>query len=446
MALFPYQTEAAKRHYWSAPEPLYNAFEAGLGKSATAIAVAKQLFAKRILITCPATALYSWERELDRWWPDHPTITFLKTGAAARRSVDLPQIFLASYGLMSRSDKVVAALRGGRPMDMTIIDEAHYVKNSSARRTKAILTDLKPVLGLAMPMSATPMPNHAGELYPILRSLRPDLIPSRLHPGKPMRESEFESLFCEKGIITVGDRQVEIIVGSRNIEELRTMLKGFFLVETKAARLKDLPPLRFDVLPLEIDDPQRFQTAGQLYDDGERDEDVLAAASAMANATRYAELGAAKAPAVGDYVADMLDGGTRQVVVWCIHHAPIDILRSRLAGYEVSVVDGRVSGKDRALAIDRFLAGQSRVFIGQIQAGGTAITLSGGVGQCSDEIFCESAFSPGDNLQAACRIHRIGQRNGVLARFASAVGTYDERIEEILARKAADAAALMEAA
>jgi len=81
---------------------------------------------------------------------------------------------------------------------------------------------------------------------------------------------------------------------------------------------------------------------------------------------------------------------------------------------------------------------QARVFIGQIQAGGTGLTLVSLTAPCSDVIFAESSFSWTDNVQAACRIHRIGQMDGVLARYASAAGTLDDRIQEILARKSRD--------
>jgi SNF2 family DNA or RNA helicase len=327
---------------------------------------------------------------------------------------------------------------------MTVIDEAHFCKNSKSNRTKALLVELRRNLGRVLPMSGTPAPNHAGELYAILRSLRPDLIESLKTPGKPMREAEFIERFCEVRTIKVNSRQIETIVGSKNVSELRQRCSRFFMRETKARVLKDLPPLRFDVLPVDVPDPERFKSVGQLVEDEVYDDDILAEAADRANATLYAELGLAKAPMVAEYVIDMLEGGVQNVVVWAVHHAVIDLLMKQLLEYRPVKLDGRDSSKNRDEAIDRFLTAKARVFIGQIQAGGTAITLSGGAPSCSNAIFAETSFSPGDNWQAACRIHRIGQHDAVLARFASAAGTYDDRIQEILARKAADFAAMFE--
>jgi SNF2 family DNA or RNA helicase len=84
------------------------------------------------------------------------------------------------------------------------------------------------------------------------------------------------------------------------------------------------------------------------------------------------------------------------------------------------------------------MSGDAKIFVGQIQAGGTGITLVSPTAKCSDVIFAESSFSPSDNYQAACRVHRIGQNDGVLVRHASAAGTLDDRIQEILARKSRD--------
>ena len=81
---------------------------------------------------------------------------------------------------------------------------------------------------------------------------------------------------------------------------------------------------------------------------------------------------------------------------------------------------------------------ECRIFIGNIAAAGTGLTLVGPQCACSDVIFVEASYSVGDNVQAACRVHRIGQNDAVVARFLTAHGTIDDRIQSILARKAQD--------
>jgi SNF2 family DNA or RNA helicase len=335
---------------------------------------------------------------------------------------------------------LVDAFKAADPMAMTILDEAHFLKNTQSNRTRAVLLGLRKTFGRLTPMSATPAPNHAGELYAILRIARPDLIISQ-KTGKPMREDEFIDRYVQMKTIRVNDRLVEVVEGSKNVPELRERVSGFFMRLTKKQALPDLPPLAFDVLPVKLSaNLPHLNLRGT-------DDEILAALNAGGGpiATVTKRLGYAKAPAVAEYVRDWLEGNLgRQHVVWAVHHIVIDHLMTMLADFSPSKVDGRDPLKARADAIERFVDGKTRLFIGQIMAGGTAVTLVGPNTKCSDVLFAESSFSPSDNYQAACRVHRIGQRDGVLARFASAVGTFDDRIQEIQARKAQDFFALFE--
>ena len=440
MNLFPYQSSAAAA-IAASKLAKYNVFDPGLGKSCTAIEVAKKIKARRVLITGPMTATYSWKLELQKFWPGHPPFKVIRSPNDVSAGEG---VFYVTYGLLSRSASVTGLLRAGAEFDFSVLDESHALKNAGANRTKAVLsskTGFRNKLGLVHPMSATPAPNHAGELWPILASLRPDLITEN---GKVMPKPAFEDRYCEKKTLRVNGHSVEVISGSKNVSELRQRLDGFFLRETKANVLKDLPPLRFVVHPVQISDPEYFATVSQLVESGITDDEVLKHAAMMANSTRYAELGMAKAPQAAELVHDLLDGGVKQIVVWAIHTPVIDYLVKMCADVGVSILDGRTPEAHRARWIEKFVQGETRVFIGQIEAGGTAITLSGGALQCADALFVESHFSPKLNWQAACRIHRIGQHDAVLARFLSAVGTYDERLQEIQARKTQDFADLFD--
>ena len=248
---FAYQAGAAATIAASS-KPLYNAFEPGLGKSAVALLVARAKGAKRVLV-CPLSAVYAWKKELGKFWPEHPPTTIIQTVGDAH-ALASSGVFIVTYGLLSRSKALVDWVQAAPKMDFSILDEAHALKNPSANRTRAVLAELKPNLGLVHLMSATPAPNHAGELWAVLRALRPDLI---LNPvtGQPMREAEFQDRYCEKKTIRVNGRNIETIAGSKNVQELRERLKEFFLRETKANVLKELPPLTFDTLPMQIPRP-----------------------------------------------------------------------------------------------------------------------------------------------------------------------------------------------
>jgi SNF2 family DNA or RNA helicase len=205
------------------------------------------------------------------------------------------------------------------------------------------------------------------------------------------------------------------------------------------ARKKDvlpqLPPIDFVVLPVSVRGEHAHWVDLERLDD----DDLLTQLAGGKVKSEIQNLGLAKIPAIVEWVVDLLrDDPDRRLVVWCVHHRVIDEYVGLLAEYKPVKFDGRDNLDQRKLAIDRFMSGDARIFVGQIQAGGTGITLVSPTAKCSDVVFAESSFSPSDNYQAACRVHRIGQNDGVLVRHAAASGTLDDRIQEILARKSRD--------
>jgi len=150
-------------------------------------------------------------------------------------------------------------------------------------------------------------------------------------------------------------------------------------------------------------------------------------------------LGLAKLRGATEYIVDMLDSlpENRKVLVFAHHADVIAALTTHLAEYSPAVLVGKTSQREREEAVDKFLNDpKCRVFVGNIQAAGTAITLVGPKCKCSDVVFVESSWTPMDNAQAACRVHRIGQKDGVVARMLSASGTVDDLIHGLLVRKA----------
>jgi SNF2 family DNA or RNA helicase len=293
------------------------------------------------------------------------------------------------------------------------------------------------MLGWVHPMTGTPAPNHAGELWGLVYHLRPDLIISPT-TGKPMREGEFLSRYCNIRQFKVNNHWVEQVTGSKNLPELRARLAPMLLMAKKKDVLPELPPIDFVTLPVPVSGAAVGRSA---LDELDLDDDQLLAALAAGTnrgneVSEIQALGLAKVPAVVEWIEDLLDGDDkRRLVVWCIHHDVIDRYAGLLAQYKPVTFDGRDNLAARRLAIHRFMSGKARIFIGQIQAGGTGLTLVSKTSPCSDVVFAEASFSPADNFQAACRVHRIGQMDGVLVRHAAAAGTLDDRIQEILARK-----------
>lgn len=433
MELFDFQKKAVDQIAANG-KPSYLGDEMGLGKSATSIEVAKRRGVKRLGIFCPSVGKLMWVKELKRWWPD-VKVTVVDHWQEVPKVVG-DGVFIISYSKLSTSKTggydYTLGLRkylADAPFEMTVLDEVHYLKTPKSIRTQAVLKTLKPFLGWCLPMSGTPTPNHAGELYSILFSVFPDTI--RKPDGSLMKIYEFENRYCRITGKWFGGRQVRVIEGSQNLDELRARLAPIMIRRRKVDVLKDLPEMSFDTYPVDAPGaPAWGEWADKSDDDLLRDEHVM---------KMRRELGLSKVRGAVDAIQTMLEGCDRKVLVFAHHTDVIDGLMEGLGNWMPVKIDGRDGTPARDRAIATFLHdARCRVFIGNIQAAGTTITLVGPGCNVSDVFFVESSFSPGDNVQAASRIHRIGQKDAVQVWFLAAHGTYDDRIQEIVARKASD--------
>ena len=118
----------------------------------------------------------------------------------------------------------------------------------------------------------------------------------------------------------------------------------------------------------------------------------------------------------------------KKVVLFAHHKAVIEKLKE----LENSVyVDGSCSQSHREKAVKDFQHGDAEVFIGQIQAAGTGLTLTA----ANVLLFVEVSWTPAENRQAADRIHRIGQKNSCLVYFTMIPNSIDENIIRVVKRK-----------
>jgi SWI/SNF-related matrix-associated actin-dependent regulator 1 of chromatin subfamily A len=436
--LFDYQKDAIDRIINTANVGSYLGFDMGLGKSAVALETAKKRNVSRLMILCPAVGRLSWVKECARWWPGKPVLVVSKPGDL---TVSRPEnvILIVAYSSLSMSKSggfdYVAALKQWGAFDMTVIDEAHNLKNPGAIRTKAVLIDLKPILGWCLPMSGTPVPNHPGELFPILRVLFPDTI--RKTDGKVMKQYEFEEAYCDIDMRWFNGREVRQIKGGKNLDMLKKRLAPHMIRLTKKQALPQLPDMSFDTYPVSAPNAPEWHV--NLEDLSEGEIEYMLASNDEHTMRMRRLLGEAKVRGSVDAVSDMLENCKRKVLVFAHHTSVIDGLIQGLLEYGVVSITGSTSASLRENAIYEFLHNPNiRVFVGNIQAAGTSITLVGPSAEVSDVFFVEADWSPGNNVQAASRIHRIGQKDAVQVWFLTAHGTYDDRIQDILVRKAAD--------
>ncbi len=416
------------------------ASDPGLGKTAIAIRAADVVQAKWICVCCPAVGRAHWVHEFKKWATIERSVDSVRTG----EGVPITNVVITSYDHLSRRNSPVLKVLMARDWDVLILDEAHYLKSRGSNRTIAVYgADTNKMGGLAgkakhvWPLSGTPAPNHAGELWTHLHALYPEAIPfmgARItKENRPLAEHEFQQKFCVAKQTKFGLQ----ITGSKNLKELKTAIEPYILRQQKKDVLPDMPPLNFCIEPLDPSDMRfrppassdKFDALSKLQGD-----ELLSALRSqdIELSTERRMTGMIKLPVCLEWIRAELDANARKLIVFAWHKEVIDKAMIGLAGFRPVKLVGGTSDKDRDEAIDLFQNDpMTRVFIGNIKAAGTVITLTA----ASDVVFIESSWTPNENYQAACRAHRIGQKDGVLARVLCLEHSVDAVIQRVLVRK-----------
>lgn len=468
--------------------------EMGLGKCLEALCAATRLNAERVLIVCPAGARRVWQAEIKRWLPGWLNrVVLVEPGSRPVTLPKTPLILIVGYDELSDLKSLLAVQLGRRRWDLLILDEAHYLKNPS-NRTLALYgrrgsgEGIQASAARVILLTGTPAPNHSGELWQHVRTFWPSLV-----PGGAGTQAGFEDRFC-KFRDTVFGRQ---ITGSKNQKILREALAPVVLRRRKDEVLTELPPLVVQDIPLTAGgDRERRNTRAGLarsyagYDTGNvgfkqekganakrekisatsfdvahagrlsaraegssrgisaADQRLSGLAAALTDdeflkilrnpdtavATARRELGLLKVGPTILWVQERM-ASVNKLLLFAWHIEVIEQLRRGLLEFAPVVVTGQTSPNARASGVENFQRNPAtRIFVGQILAAGTAITLTA----ANEVAIVEPSWVPGENVQAIARAHRLGQRDMVLASFLYLPGTLDQRIMQVFRRKAAE--------
>jgi SWI/SNF-related matrix-associated actin-dependent regulator of chromatin subfamily A-like protein 1 len=409
-ALFPFQV-AGVEYLCKCGKFGLLADEMGLGKSVQAIVTMNTLGIDKYVVVCPASLQENWRREIIKW-------STAKQAPRLHRPKRCANIVIISYGALKGSTEFDALLRetgaGG-----LILDEAQYIKNPKARRSKAILqSQISKKLQKVIALSGTPIENHPIEAYPLLSTFCPEAIGN-------MTRNEFGNEYSNAKY-NPWSKSYEF-VGSKNEENLGLALRSHCMVRRlKKDVLHDLPEktrqivyLRHpkEVGPLiqrEIQFQELKQERALKFD--EQDEFMRV----------RLQLGLTKVPDAAEYIETLLEN-TGKLVVFAHHREVIAALLVKLARHLPTVLTGGTSNGVRQERVDRFQNDpKCRVFLGSLGASGVGHTLHA----ADTAVMVEASWVPGVNLQCEDRIHRIGQHEACFMHYLTYSGSVDCRVLE----------------
>lgn len=412
-----------------------------VGKTGTAIMAADYNLEENVLVVTTASGRPVWGRAFGQWSPFKRKVQVLTDAKPVTG-----EAVIVGWPAMTNAALRVELLK--RKWDRIILDEAHNAKNFDAKRTQAVYgVPMEDGATLALSSSlisraagtwaltGTPIPNAPNDLYPMMRALCPERLEADDTRGWPnvTKYQTFLHRYCIVKMKKISNfNRIPVVIGGRNLDELRERLGSFMLLRTQQdVGIRE--PV-YETLPLAVTAAMRRQI--EKDSDGEA---ILDAAEA--GDTRKLEMhlgplrrltGTLKAEAVAAFVKDEFDGGLDKVVLAYWHKDVGDALHEALAAFGVVGIDGSTPASERGAAEQRFLHDpKCRVFLGQIQAAGEAIDLS----SAALLIFVEMSMTPKDGAQMSKRITNHGQTRQPIVRVAVLEGSIDEAVGEILTRK-----------
>ena len=419
--------------------------EMGLGKSVQLLSLVEaRKGSGPALIVCPASLVYNWAAECEKFTQDLTIEVVAGTKAQRRKLIatvaqqwnnstetnetQQTDVVITSYDLLRRDVDDYADCR----FALMALDEAQYIKNHATKLAKAV----KQITAEhRFALTGTPIENRLSELWSIFDFLMPGLLGTY---------TKFREKY-EQPIMAPGSEH------SVMADKLQALVGLFIKRRLKKDVLTDLPDKFENVLTVKLEGEQR-----KLYAAHEqrlratltktKDADfntkkirILAEFTLLREICCdprlvYADAknASAKLDAICELVSTCMDEG-RKVLVFSQFTSFLDLIGARLAeqGVDFYTITGETPKKRRVELVDEFNGNDVPVFLISLKAGNTGLNLVG----ASVVVHADPWWNAAAQNQATDRAHRIGQTQDVNVYQIVAKDTIEERILKLQEKK-----------
>jgi SNF2 family DNA or RNA helicase len=320
------------------------------------------------------------------------------------------------------------------------VDESTTIKNPAAKRTKNIVS-LRPLTKYRRILTGSPVTKSPLDLFTQCYFLDPYLLDQSSYYVFRTRYA-----VCRK--INVSGRQVEIVVGYRNLAELSEKLKPFSYRVLKDDCL-DLPKKTFMKRTVELTDEQK-----KVYKQMKQEAIAFLNGKMVTSATVITQLMRLHQITCGHFksndgtvqdlknnriaeLMDILEEVEGKAVIWAHYRHDIEkiveAISKKYGENTVVTYFGDTSTDDRQKAIKKIQDKESpvRFIVGTPQTGGYGITLTG----ASTMIYYSNGYDLEKRMQSEARIDRIGQEKPMTYIDIMAEDTIDDKIVKSLRNK-----------
>lgn len=393
----------------------------GLGKTTSTVIASLECDIKKVLIVCPASLKINWKREIEFYSDENVLIVEGKKWGSTFKYYIINYDILKNFHTTENtedSDAYKIILKEN--FDLAIVDEAHYISNSQAQRTK-LLNDILAKIPKVWLLTGTPMTSRPINYFNLLKIVNSPLT---------LNWKSYVLRYCKGYQFRVGGRKIWNTSGASNLDELREQTKAVVLRRMKTDILD---------LPEKIISPIWLELKNSFYDDELTEflrisKENRKKESLTVTLNRLMKLRQLIAIEKVDHTCELIDKVLeqgRKVIVFTNFTMSLDMIYEKY-GKKAVVLDGRMSKDRRQQSVDRFQnEDKVKIFIGNIKAAGVGITLTA----ADTVIFNDLSFVPADHSQAEDRSYRYGQKNSVLVYYPVFENTIEMTIYNILQKK-----------
>lgn len=418
----PYSHRTPYEHQKTAIEKLLGndkyilADDMGVGKTTSATIAAIESGAKKVLIICPATLKLNWKREVENYSKDTISIIEGKNWESGK-FVIINYDILKNFHSLDKKEEITTII--DENFDLVIIDEAHYISNTKAQRTK-LVNNIVNKVGKVWLLTGTPMTSRPMNYYNLLK-----LVESRVAKNWVA----YVRRYCEGYQITKGGRKIWLTHGASNLDELRDRTKQKVLRRLKEEIL-DLPDKIITPIFLELDSLEYKKEVGEYLDWA--NENKNQSLTIQLNKLMKVRQLIAKEKLKNTFeLIDQCLEQDKKVIVFTNFTEPLMEIWSKYKKMAVPLY-GQMNQEQRQESVDSFQTDPKiKIFVSNIKAGGVGITLT----SAEVVIFNDLSFVPSDMSQAEDRAFRIGQKKNVSCMYPIFDNTIERVIYNIIQKK-----------
>jgi len=390
----------------------------GLGKTTSTIIAALETGIKKVLIICPASLKINWQREIENY-------TDRSVYIAEGKNFSIEHDFvIVNYDILKNfydiKDKENSLITKGN-FDLIIIDEAHYIQNGQAQRTKLVNSFSKNAKRLWL-LTGTPMTSRPMNYFNLLNLIESPVAQNWM---------AYAIRYCQGYQFNAGKRKVWNVTGASNLEELRDRTSRQVLRRLKTDVL-DLPDKIISPVYLRLKSKLYEGLMGEYYDWYENKQEESSSLTVQFS----------KLMKVRQVIADEKINNTielaeniieqdKKVIIFTNFTDSLNKIADHF-GKQAVRLDGSTSKPQRQYAVDQFQENDKiKVFVGNLKAAGVGLTLTA----AEAVIMNDLSFVPSDHSQAEDRAYRYGQKSNVSIYYPIFENTIEGAIYDILIKK-----------